>query len=106
MAARILLLALLLAAPAVAPAAEPARPDHPSQLEFEPLDFEIPKTVRKTLPNGMVVHFREDHELPLVTVGQCGIRSRRFRTACSLRVPLRCRPRPLRRASANRPRPG
>jgi zinc protease len=64
-ARKLLVLAVLLTA---APLLAAPRADHPSQLKFEPLEFEIPKTTRHVLDNGMVVHLLENHELPLVTV--------------------------------------
>jgi predicted Zn-dependent peptidase len=37
-------------------------------MSFPPLSFEIPKSQRMELPNGMVVYLLEDHELPLVSI--------------------------------------
>ncbi|MEE8482963.1 MAG: pitrilysin family protein [Nitrospinota bacterium] len=54
---------LSLSAPAYAKKAP-----HPSELEFPPLKFEIPKTERVVLGNGMVLHLMEDHELPIIQV--------------------------------------
>jgi zinc protease len=67
-ATRLIVLTLLLTAVPLVAKDAPTRPDHPGQLKFEPLEFQIPKTVRKVLSNGMVLHLIENHELPLVTV--------------------------------------
>ena len=32
------------------------------------MEFEIPKTERRVLANGLVLHLMENHELPIVTV--------------------------------------
>jgi len=40
----------------------------PRTLAFPPLKFEIPKTERVQLKNGMVVHLLHDPELPIVTL--------------------------------------
>jgi predicted Zn-dependent peptidase len=37
-------------------------------MSFPPLSFEIPKSQRMELPNGIVVYLLEDHELPLVSI--------------------------------------
>ena len=49
-------------APAGAPAADPRA------LTFAPLRFEVPKTERLVLANGMVVHLLQDRELPIVSM--------------------------------------
>lgn len=41
---------------------------NPRTMTFPQLKFEIPKDTRFVLDNGMVVHFIEDHELPLVSI--------------------------------------
>lgn len=40
----------------------------PRTMTFAPLKFEIPKTERVQLKNGMVVYLLEDHELPIVNM--------------------------------------
>ena len=40
----------------------------PRTMTFAPLKFEIPKSQRAVLKNGMVVYLLEDHELPLVNM--------------------------------------
>ncbi|HEY5974189.1 MAG TPA: insulinase family protein, partial [Geobacteraceae bacterium] len=40
----------------------------PRTLTFAPLTFNIPKSERVALANGMVVYLLEDHELPLVNL--------------------------------------
>ncbi len=54
----------------VANSKEPPLPAHPRELEFGPLDFEVPdaKEFRHTLSNGIPVYVVEDHSLPLVTI--------------------------------------
>ncbi|GAM07864.1 putative zinc protease-like protein y4wB [Geobacter sp. OR-1] len=41
---------------------------NPRTMTFPPLSFEIPKSQRMELANGMVVYLLEDHELPLVSI--------------------------------------
>lgn len=41
---------------------------NPRSMKFEPLSFQIPKSQRMELSNGMVVYLLEDHELPLVSI--------------------------------------
>jgi predicted Zn-dependent peptidase len=41
---------------------------NPRTMPFPPLRFEIPKTERIVLGNGMIVHLLEDHELPVVSI--------------------------------------
>ena len=41
---------------------------NPRTMTFPQLKFEIPKSERAVLPNGMVVYMLEDHELPLVNM--------------------------------------
>jgi zinc protease len=40
----------------------------PDQLKFPPLAFRVPQVERVTLPNGLRLYLREDHELPLLEV--------------------------------------
>jgi zinc protease len=40
----------------------------PRTMTFPPLKFQIPKTERVVLENGMIVHLLEDHELPTVSM--------------------------------------
>jgi predicted Zn-dependent peptidase len=62
--ALIFLVALL---PVVALGAEAKKAD-PRTMTFAPLVFEVPKTERVVLKNGMVVHMLPDRELPLVSL--------------------------------------
>ncbi|MBT1077102.1 M16 family metallopeptidase [Geobacter grbiciae] len=62
--ALIILAALL---PVVAFGAEAKKAD-PRTMTFPPLVFEVPKTERVVLKNGMVVHMLPDRELPLVSL--------------------------------------
>ncbi len=41
---------------------------NPRTMTFPPLKFEIPKSERAVLPNGIIVYMLEDHELPLVNM--------------------------------------
>lgn len=41
---------------------------NPRTMTFPQLKFEIPRDTRFVLDNGIVVHFMEDHELPLVSI--------------------------------------
>ena len=50
---------------ATTPSAD-GRPRHPSELKFESPAYELRKSQRVVLSNGMVVHLMEDHALPLV----------------------------------------
>ncbi|AJE04015.1 M16 family metallopeptidase [Geobacter pickeringii] len=61
----IVLAAVLL--PVAAGAAEPKKAD-PRTMTFAPLKFEVPKSERAVLSNGMVVHMIADRELPLVSM--------------------------------------
>ena len=38
----------------------------PRQLSYEPLTFQVPDVERLTLPNGIRLYLKEDHELPMV----------------------------------------
>jgi zinc protease len=53
-------------------AAQPAVqiPPHPSELKFQPLDYEPPsrEKYRRVLSNDVVAYLVENHELPLVTI--------------------------------------
>jgi predicted Zn-dependent peptidase len=40
----------------------------PRTMTYPSLTFNVPKTVRVVLDNGMIVHLHEDHELPLVSM--------------------------------------
>lgn len=44
------------------------RSKNPEDLQFTPLAFELPQVETFQLPNGVRVFFREDHELPLVSI--------------------------------------
>jgi zinc protease len=41
-------------------------PDHPDQLSFPPLEFNLPEVEKLELANGMQLYLKEDNELPLV----------------------------------------
>jgi predicted Zn-dependent peptidase len=41
---------------------------HPRLLKFPELEFQLPKTERVELRNGMVLHILENHELPVVSI--------------------------------------
>ena len=45
-------------------------PAHPTELQYGPLNFEVPEGARyrNELSNGIVVYVAEDHALPLVSV--------------------------------------
>ncbi len=58
-------LILCLSAPSFAGQTAAQRPEG---LTYPPLVFNLPKTVRVQLKNGMVLHLLEDHELPLVNI--------------------------------------
>lgn len=62
-----LVLATLLVAVTVGCATTPPRLD-PRAAVFPLQSFQVPRTERFTLSNGMVVHLYEDHELPLVSM--------------------------------------
>lgn len=72
----VLSLALVLAAGVAAAAAANAGaseitiPERPEQLEFEPIEFEVPRAdeFRHELDNGVVAYVGEDDELPLVSL--------------------------------------
>lgn len=59
-------LILIMAVSAVTPVW--AAPASPRNMTFPPLKYEIPKTERVVLGNGMIVHLLQDRELPTVTV--------------------------------------
>src|SRR6058998_2365617 len=57
--------------PAAPPAAAPAAiPQHPRNLVYPELKFEVPKAdrYRVRLKNGIVAYVAEDHSLPLVNI--------------------------------------
>ncbi len=65
----VLLPVLAAAAPAGdTPPASPGLLAPPDRLAYPPLDFPVPRAERFELPNGIVVYFLEDREVPLVTV--------------------------------------
>jgi zinc protease len=41
---------------------------HPDQLQFQPLEFNFPEVERFETSNGIRVFFKEDRELPLITI--------------------------------------
>ncbi len=43
-------------------------PVNPRTMTFPPLRFQVPKTERIVLGNGMIVHLLEDHELPVISI--------------------------------------
>jgi zinc protease len=47
-------------------ACSPAPPNHPDQLTFAPLEFNLPDVERLELSNGIRLYLQEDNELPLV----------------------------------------
>ncbi|UFS71517.1 insulinase family protein [Geomonas sp. RF6] len=64
-----LLIFCLLAISCGAPAyGAPQGAINPRTITFPPLKFQIPKSDRVTLKNGMVVYLLQDHDLPLVNV--------------------------------------
>jgi zinc protease len=48
--------------------ASPPKAADPRTMAFPPLKFEVPRSERVVLENGMVVYLLADHELPLVNV--------------------------------------
>ena len=62
-----LLLIVMIAAMA-AGCTGPGKAVDPRTMAFAPLKFDIPKTERVQLANGMVVFLLEDHELPIVNI--------------------------------------
>lgn len=59
---------LLIAVMALSSCAAPGTSVTPRTMTFPPLKFEIPKSERAVLPNGMIVYLLEDHELPLINM--------------------------------------
>ncbi len=59
---------LLAAVLALASCAAPGQIANPRTMTFPPLKFEIPRSERAVLGNGMVVYVLEDHELPIVNM--------------------------------------
>jgi len=55
---------------ALLPASAQARevPVPPDKIKYPPLEFNLPQAERIALPNGMVLFYIPDHELPLVSV--------------------------------------
>ena len=62
------LLIAIFTAGMIASCAAPGKSSDPRAISFPQLKFEIPKSERALLPNGMVVYMLEDHELPLVNL--------------------------------------
>jgi zinc protease len=62
------LFTLLAAVTLLASCASTGTHPDPRTMTFPPLTFEVPKSARAVLPNGMVVYMLEDHELPLVNM--------------------------------------
>lgn len=58
----------LITAALLASCAAPGKGVDPRAMTFPPLKFEIPRSERAVLGNGMVVYLLEDHELPLVNL--------------------------------------
>jgi len=64
-----LLIVCIVALAGAAPAlAAPQGAINPRTITFPPLKFDIPKSERVALKNGVVVYLLQDHELPLVNV--------------------------------------
>ena len=61
-------LALLLLPLTLAACATPQTTANPRTMTFPQLSFEIPKSQRLQLNNGMTIYLLEDHELPLVSI--------------------------------------
>jgi predicted Zn-dependent peptidase len=59
---------LVIAVMILSACAGPGSAVNPRTMTFPPLKFEIPKSERAVLPNGMIVYMLEDHELPLVNM--------------------------------------
>jgi zinc protease len=59
---------LLAAVLALASCAAPGQTANPRTMTFPPLKFEIPRSERAVLGNGMVVYMLEDHELPIINM--------------------------------------
>lgn len=59
---------ILTSAALLASCAAPGKAVDPRVMTFPPLQFEIPRSERAVLENGMVVYLLEDHELPLVNI--------------------------------------
>ena len=63
-------------------ACAPSLPQHPDQLTFPELEFQLPDVERLELANGIRLYLKEDEELPLVQVtalvgaGSIGVSSR------------------------------
>ncbi len=63
-----LLLSLFLLLPLLGCTGHPAAESPVRNLSFPPLEFHVPQVERLTLPNGIRLYLKEDHELPLVAV--------------------------------------
>ncbi len=61
-------LLLLISLMILSSCAGPGTGVNPRTMTFPPLKFEIPKSERAVLPNGIIVYMLEDHELPLVNM--------------------------------------
>ncbi|HEY6873615.1 MAG TPA: pitrilysin family protein [Geobacteraceae bacterium] len=59
---------LLAAVLPIASCAAPGQTANPRTMTFPPLKFEVPRSERAVLPNGLVIYLLEDHELPLVNM--------------------------------------
>lgn len=59
---------LLAAVLALASCAAPGQRANPRTMTFPPLKFEVPRSERAVLGNGMVVYMLEDHELPIINM--------------------------------------
>jgi zinc protease len=62
------LLLIAVATVSLSGCATPQNSVDPRTMTFPALRFEIPKSERLQLANGMVVYLLEDHELPLVSM--------------------------------------
>ena len=49
-------------------ACQPAMLKSPADMVFHPVSFPFPQVEPVTLPNGMVLYLKEDHELPLINL--------------------------------------
>jgi len=60
--------AFLLTALTLTGCAGQANQVNPRSMTFQPLSFQVPKSQRMELSNGIIVYLLEDHELPLVNI--------------------------------------
>jgi len=65
---RRLLWILLASLPAFCGCTAPSPPVNPETLSFPPLTFQVPAVDTMTLPGGIRLYLKEDHELPLVEI--------------------------------------